>query len=82
MAKKYEEQEEEFLSEDGIFFKKGREHFDNAEKCCHCGFELLPGEEAIVLFSTGDVLHKNCWNEYADENTSFFGKSFVYSEME
>lgn len=82
MLRKYKEHEEEFLSEDGIFFSKGRERFDNAEKCCHCGFELLPGEEVITLFGSGDIIHKNCWNEYADENTSYFGKCFVYSEGE
>ena len=77
---KYEEQEENIMCEDGIFSKKQTESFENLEKCCHCGFELLPGEEAIEIFDSGDIIHRSCWNEYADENCDSFGKIFVLSD--
>ncbi len=73
----YEQYENEILSEDGIFSAKKSTYLDNAEKCCHCGFELLPGEEAVEIFINGDVIHKSCWNEYADENACVFGKDFI-----
>lgn len=73
---KYEKQEEELLSDDGIFAVKKSTYFDCCDKCCQCGFELLPGEDAVEIYATGDVIHKGCWNEYADENADIFGKSF------
>ncbi len=77
---KYEEQEEMLLSEDGILSVKHRDYIDNAEKCCQCGFELLPGEQAMEIHISGDLIHKSCWCEYADENPDIFGKSFVFSD--
>jgi len=72
--------EEELLSEDGIFAQKYNTTFDNAEKCCQCGYPILEGEEALQLYINGDVIHKECWQEYAEENASSFGKDFILSE--
>ena len=79
MTKKNENKldEYEILSEDGIFAVKHSTVFDNAEKCCQCGYAILPGEEALQIYVNGDVIHKECWQDYADENTKIFGKDFV-----
>lgn len=77
---KYLQQEQELLSEDGILSVKQKDYINNAEKCCHCGFELLPGEEVMEIHTSGDIIHKSCWCEYADENLDIFGNSFVYSD--
>lgn len=69
--------EDELLSDDGIFSIKQKERFDNAEKCCYCGYEMLDGEEAVEIYCNGDVIHKSCWTEYADENMEVFGKCFT-----
>ena len=79
---KLEEQEAMLLAEDGIFGRKHRETFDHAECCASCGFELLSGEEAMEVGDTGELIHKSCWNEYADENAERFGKTFLYGEGE
>ena len=77
---KLEITEDEILCDDGIFSVKERMSYDNAEKCSHCGFELLPGEEAMEIFVNGDIIHKSCWCEYADENPELFTKDFVFSD--
>ena len=72
--------EEELLSEDGIFAARFDTVYDSLEKCCHCGYPILSGEEALELYSNGDIIHKDCWQEYADENIGAFGKNFVWSD--
>ncbi len=74
---KLEITEEELLSDDGIFAAKYNTMYDNAEKCCYCGCAIMPGEKALQLYANGDVLHRQCWQEYADEYTESFGKEFV-----
>ena len=69
--------EEEILSDDGIFAASYSTVYDNAEKCCYCGCPVMPGEEAMQIYVSGDVIHSACWQEYAEENTDTFGKSFV-----
>lgn len=39
-----------------------------AEKCMYCGYEILHGESKAQVIATGDVIHKKCWQDYADEN--------------
>lgn len=77
---KYIQQEEVLLSEDGILSVKHRDYINNAEKCSQCGFELLPGEEVVEIHTNGELIHKSCWCEYADENLDIFGSSFFYSD--
>ena len=80
MAKnKMKTTEDELLSEDGIFSRKFSTVYDNAEKCSYCGCAVMPGEEAIRIYSNGDIVHLGCWQEYAEENMESFGKSFVYT---
>ncbi len=77
---KFEQQEEMLLADDGILAVRHSAYIDNAEKCCQCGFELLPGEEVMEIHTSGDIIHKSCWCEYADENHKVFGNSFLYSD--
>ena len=74
---KLEITEEEILSDDGIFAAKFETVYDNAEKCCQCGYPINPGETAFQLYANGDVIHKECWQEYADENAGAFGRDFI-----
>lgn len=74
---KIEITEDEVLSDDGIFAPKYETMYDNAEKCCFCGCALLPGEKAIQLYANGDLIHRSCWQEYAEEYTDAFGKEFI-----
>lgn len=69
----------DFFSDDGIFSVKERTCYEYSEKCCHCGYELLCGEDALVL-NNGDVIHESCWTDYADENIDTFGRRIVYSD--
>ncbi|MBR5528466.1 MAG: hypothetical protein IKV97_05620 [Clostridia bacterium] len=39
-----------------------------SEKCMYCGYEILPGECKAQVNATGDVIHKKCWQDYADDN--------------
>lgn len=70
---------EDFFSDDGIFAVKERTVYEYSERCCQCGYELLPGEEAMAL-NNGDLIHESCWNDYAEENAAFFGNKFIYSD--
>lgn len=74
---KLEITEDELLSDDGIFAVKYNDIYDNAEKCSYCGCAIMPGETGLRLYANGDVIHKQCWQEYADEYTDSFGKEFV-----
>ena len=79
---KLEITEEELLSDDGIFAVRHGTVYDNAEKCCQCGFAILSGESALQIYANGDVIHKECWQDYADENADAFGKDFVFRDDE
>lgn len=42
---------------------------EECEKCDYCGYPILLGEEKLRVDSTGDVIHRKCWNDYAEDNT-------------
>ncbi len=79
---RFEELERELLSDDGIFCVREKHFMENLDRCALCGFELLPGEDAFALYSSGDIIHKSCWCEYADDNSSFFGKAFTVRDYD
>ena len=55
--------EEEFI--DGLYcFDDSRDR----EKCMYCGYDILEGEEAVKVYSTGDIIHRKCWIDYAEDN--------------
>ncbi|MBQ9510217.1 MAG: hypothetical protein IJR55_00725 [Clostridia bacterium] len=36
--------------------------------CDHCGFAIYTPADAVVVETTGDTIHKECWEEYSDEH--------------
>ena len=36
--------------------------------CDHCGFAIDSAKEAVVITGTRDVIHSDCWAEYAEEH--------------
>ena len=55
---------EEFYREESSFCDE-----DTCEKCDYCGYPILRGEEKLRVDSTGDIIHRKCWNDYAEDNT-------------
>lgn len=41
---------------------------EDCERCMYCSYHILPGEEALTVNSTGDLIHARCWIDYADDN--------------
>ena len=37
------------------------------DKCVYCGYPILPDEERLRVLSTGDAIHRRCWNDYAED---------------
>ncbi len=56
--------QDELLSELTCRFEDTHEH---KEKCIYCSYLILPGETMARVGMTGDIIHKKCWNDYADE---------------
>ena len=46
------------------------------EKCVQCGFPIVRGESALEIISNGDILHRQCLEEYIEENLSEFARDF------
>ncbi len=71
--------EEVILCEDGIFSRAERDILDSAERCAACGYALLFGDDVMEIYATGDMIHRDCWCDYAEEAIADFGKLFEYS---
>ena len=59
----------EILEEQG-FFESG-DYFDDCfddEKCAYCGDYITKGQVRAKVFTTGDVIHEDCWRDYAEDN--------------
>ncbi len=62
--------EKEILDEEGIFSSKDKDDDPECvcEKCMYCGYEIVKGEEKAFVMSTGDTIHRSCWQDYAEDN--------------
>lgn len=40
--------------------------------CESCGLAIYGGEEALTVVQSGDIIHPNCWDYYADEHKDLF----------
>ena len=60
--------EREILDEEGLFATGERLNDTDCDKCMYCGYEIVPGEEKAFVISTGDTIHRNCWQDYAEDN--------------
>lgn len=36
--------------------------------CDHCGFAIDSAKKAVVIANTRDIIHRDCWTEYAEEH--------------
>lgn len=59
----------EILEEEGYF--ETDDYYDDgfeAEKCHYCGCAILSGQLKARVYTTGDIIHEACWQDYAEEN--------------
>ena len=42
--------------------------------CDHCGFAIYSDEEALVINDSDDIIHVDCWEDYALEHMFDFCK--------
>ena len=50
--------------------------------CAQCGFEICPEDAVLRILSTGDLIHRDCWNDYAEDNADDFTEVFELSGRE
>ncbi len=36
--------------------------------CDHCGFAIYNASELLIVRTTGDRIHRDCWADYAEEH--------------
>ena len=56
-------------------FTKSRCHIT---ACAQCGYRLIVGDSALHVHETGDVIHKDCWMDYFEENMDNFAVSMDF----
>ena len=54
--------------------RKEREHnfSGHLTVCAQCGYRFVRGDEGLWVKETGDVIHKDCWLDYSDDNADEF----------
>lgn len=40
--------------------------------CAQCGYRFVSGERALWVRDTGDVVHRDCFGDYTEDNISEF----------
>ncbi len=62
------EAQREILEEQG-FFESGDYFDDNfdEEKCAYCGGAIQSGQLRAKVYTTGDLIHEECWQDYAED---------------
>ncbi len=64
----YDDQRE-ILEELGCF--ETDDYYDcgfDEEKCDYCGCGILSGQLRARVYTTGDIIHYECWQDYAEDN--------------
>lgn len=59
----------EILEEQGFF--ETDDYFDDSfddEKCAYCKEAITKGQVRARVFTTGDIIHEDCWQDYAEDN--------------
>lgn len=36
--------------------------------CAQCGYRFVRSDEILRVNQTGDLIHKDCWTDYCDDN--------------
>lgn len=44
------------------------DNYSGCTVCAQCGYRFTKFDDAVRVNDTGDVIHKECWMEYSDEN--------------
>ncbi len=42
--------------------------------CDHCGYAIYSADDALIILENEDIIHKDCWCEYAEEHTYDFAR--------
>ena len=59
---------------DGIFDENLEDSIENPSDyraiayCDHCGFAIYTAEEAFLVKGSRDIIHTDCWEEYAADH--------------
>ena len=43
--------------------------------CAQCGYRFAVGDDVIKVNATGDIIHRDCFIDYADDNADLLTKS-------
>lgn len=46
------------------------DHGYTLQRCRYCGYEIRRGQKRAQVCSTGDMIHEECWQDYAEDNYS------------
>lgn len=38
--------------------------------CAQCGYRFIKGDEALRVKETGDIIHRECYMDYTDDNVT------------
>ena len=55
--------EEQGMFESGDYFDDSFEH----DTCAYCGEVISAGQVRARVYTTGDLIHEDCWRDYAEE---------------
>ncbi len=62
----YGEVQEEYDFEDRDF----GEEFCGCSVCAQCGYRFARSDDVLEVHETGDLVHKECFIDYADDNVN------------
>ncbi len=46
--------------------------------CAQCGYRFVSGDEALVVKQTGDMIHRDCYMDYNEDNMNELCESIEY----
>ncbi len=46
--------------------------------CAQCGYRFVSGDDALWVKETGDVVHKDCFGDYIEDNAAEFTESIEF----
>lgn len=55
--------------------ERGKNHTDfsgHITVCAQCGYRFVSGERALWFKETGDIVHRDCFADYAEDNIGEF----------
>ncbi|MBQ7399102.1 MAG: hypothetical protein IJW06_01395 [Clostridia bacterium] len=55
-----------------------REFSGHMTVCAHCGYRFVTGERALWIKETGDIVHRDCFNDYTEDNIGEFTDEIIF----